>query len=195
MTTQSLHLPYGVVTESGTLRIERLLPGPIERLWRYLTDADKRATWLAGGPMELRAGGKVENIFRNSALTRNDDPPPPHMAAFAEHKVVGEITACEPPHLLAYSWGGRAEAGESSEVRFELESRDDKVLLTVTHRRLTGHGAMLNVAAGWHAHLGILADRLAGREPEGFWKAHTRLVADYAARIAAPQANGAGKEA
>lgn len=68
-------------------------------------------------------------------------------------------------------------------MRFELEPRNDKVLLTVTHRRLTDHGAMLNVAAGWHTHLGILADRLEGREPDGFWRTHTRLVSEYAERI------------
>lgn len=189
MTMQAPRVSYGVVTEPGTLRIERLMPGPIERLWRYLTESDKRSQWLAGGPMELRAGGKVENLFRNSELTRNDDPPPEHMAAFAEHRVSGEITACEPPHLLAYSWGGAAAAGEASEVRFELEPRDDKVLLTVTHRRLNDHGAMLNVAAGWHTHLGILAARLSGLEPDGFWRTHTRLVGEYAGRIAAPQRN------
>jgi len=30
------------------------LPGPIERVWEYLTDPDKRARWFAGGPMEPR---------------------------------------------------------------------------------------------------------------------------------------------
>ena len=188
MTVQTAGLSYGVVTDPGTLRIERLLPGPVERIWRYLTDPEKRATWLAGGPMELRTGGKVENIFRNSDLSDHDDPPPQHMAAFAEHRVPGEIIACEPPHVLAYSWGGPAQAGESSEVRFELMPVDDKVLLTVTHSRLGDPHAMLNVAAGWHTHLGILGDRLAGRRPEGFWKTHTRLVGEYAMRIAAPQA-------
>ncbi|MBT1155201.1 SRPBCC family protein [Aminobacter anthyllidis] len=184
----TIHTSYGVVTEPGTVRIERLLPGPAERIWSYLTDSDKRSQWLAGGPMELRAGGQVENVFRNSELTRNDDPPPAHLAALAEHKVPGEIIACEPPYLLAYSWGGAAETGERSEVRFELEPRNDKVLLTVTHRRLTDPGAMLNVAAGWHTHLGILAARLEGREPDGFWRTHTRLVSEYAERFGSPQA-------
>ena len=42
----------------GEIRIMRTLPGPIERVWTYLTDPAKRAKWFAGGPMELRAGGK-----------------------------------------------------------------------------------------------------------------------------------------
>ena len=33
----NIHTSYGVVTEPGTVRIERLLPGPAERIWSYLT--------------------------------------------------------------------------------------------------------------------------------------------------------------
>ena len=67
---------YGKVIAPGTVRLERLLPGPIERVWDYLTDSQKRGMWLAAGAMELRVGGRVEHIFRNGALTENDDPPP-----------------------------------------------------------------------------------------------------------------------
>ena len=34
---------HGVVTAPGTLRMERLLPGPIERVWAYITEPEKRA--------------------------------------------------------------------------------------------------------------------------------------------------------
>ena len=37
-------------TATDTVRLERLLPGPIERVWAYLTEPDKRATWFAGSP-------------------------------------------------------------------------------------------------------------------------------------------------
>ena len=40
---------YGVVTATRTVRIERVLPGRIERVWEYLTDANLRGTWL-GAP-------------------------------------------------------------------------------------------------------------------------------------------------
>ena len=39
----------------GEIRLMRTLPGPIERLWQYLTDPEKRSRWFAGGPMELKA--------------------------------------------------------------------------------------------------------------------------------------------
>ena len=54
---------YGVVTEPGTVRIQRALPGPIERVWDYLTDSEKRGTWLAKGAMEPNVGGRVELHF------------------------------------------------------------------------------------------------------------------------------------
>lgn len=57
--------------------------------------------------------------------------------------------------------------------------------LILTHRRLADRAAMLSVAGGWHTHLDILADRLAGRTPEPFWTTHERLEADYESRLPA----------
>ena len=59
---------YGIITEAGAIRFERLLPGPIERVWEYLVDSELRRTWLAQGPMELRPGGTVQMTWRNSEL-------------------------------------------------------------------------------------------------------------------------------
>lgn len=113
---------YGVLTEARAVRLERLLPGPIERVWSYLTDSGKRGSWLASGEMELRVGGRVEHVFRNSQLTGHDDPPPAKYAQHAgESRMQGRITACEPPRLLAYTWQGAP--GEDSEVTFELTPR------------------------------------------------------------------------
>ena len=38
MTTTAASADYGTITEAGAIRFERLLPGPIERVWAYLTD-------------------------------------------------------------------------------------------------------------------------------------------------------------
>lgn len=68
---------YGMIIEPGTLRIQRLLPGPIERVWAYLTESDKRATWLAAGAMKLENGAPLELEFRNliwRASTSNRRP-------------------------------------------------------------------------------------------------------------------------
>jgi uncharacterized protein YndB with AHSA1/START domain len=168
---------HGVVTEPRTVRIERLLPGPIERLWAWLTEPEKRAKWLAGGPMELVVGGRAELRFRHADLSA-EKTPPERFRKMEGHTLKCRITACDPPRLIAYTWGE-----DSGEVTFELTPKGRHVLLVVTHRRLDPKG-MASVAAGWHTHLGILADRLSEREPQGFWSTYLRLEAEYETRLA-----------
>src|SRR3981081_2361669 len=51
---------YGELIEPTTLKIQRLLPGPIERIWAYLTDSDLRSKWLAAGAMEMEGGAPLQ---------------------------------------------------------------------------------------------------------------------------------------
>lgn len=173
---------YGQVTDRNTVRISRVLPGPIERVWRYLTEPELRSLWLAGGDMELRPSGRVEHVFRNSDLSNEGDAPPPKYAKQAgEARMQGHIVECDPPVLLRYTWG--EESGEPSEVCFELTPQAGEVLLVVTHRLLRSREVMTSVAAGWHTHLDILVARLTDREPASFWATHTQLEAEYDRRI------------
>lgn len=173
---------YGVVIEPGALRLERVLPGPVERVWSYLTDSDKRGQWLAPGQMDLRVGGPVELRFNHEDLSRQTGPTPERYRN--ECNVTGHVTRCDPPRLLSYTWG--ESSGSNSEVTFELTPRGKDVLMVITHRRLGSRDAMVNVASGWHAHVGFLIDVLSDREPPDFWAVHARLAADYAQRIATP---------
>lgn len=176
-----MNAPYAVPLSADTVRIERTLPGPIDRVWRYLVDADLRAQWLASGEIEPRVGGRVDHVWHNNALTRNDDAAPQKYAHIAEEaRMQGRVTAFDPPRTLAYTWG--EDASTSSEVRYELTSRGDAVHLVLTHRRLSPE-QMTSVAAGWHTHLDILRARLEDREPEGFWRQHTRLEREYVQRL------------
>lgn len=169
----------GVVTEPGTVRIERMLPGPVERVWDYLTSSEKRRLWLAGGTMELRPGGTVEHLFRHPELSAEPTPEP--FREFDTSPVMlGEVTECDPPRLLAYTWPGDNGA---SEVTFELFPEGKQVLLVLTHRRLPDTEMMVRVAGGWDAHLGILIDRLSGTEPRGFWSTFGRLETAYRQRF------------
>jgi len=175
---------YATVAGSNTVRLERTLPGPIERVWAYLTEPEKRAKWLAGGAMQLRAGGRVELEFRHADLSAEKTAPDRYKKLNEEgHKLNGRVLACDPPRLLSYTWGD--EAGKDGEVTFELTQRGADVLLVVTHRRLPDRKQMISVAGGWHAHLGILEDVLDGREPRGFWSTHAKVEAEYAKRFAA----------
>jgi len=175
--------PYGAVTGPGEVRIERLLPGPIERVWAYLTESEKRGRWFASGPMELKPGGKLELIFHNSQLSHHNEPTPEKYQKYEGYKSTGEVTRCEPPRVLTFLWG--EEKGPPSEVTFELSPRGKEVLLVLTHRRLASRGNMVGVSGGWHIHLAILSDILHGVPPRPFWSNHAKLEAVYEKRIPA----------
>jgi uncharacterized protein YndB with AHSA1/START domain len=169
--------PYGKLTESATLRIERLLPGPIERVWAYLTQGDLRRRWLADGEMRLEVGVPFEFIWRNDELSRSPSERP---AGFPEeHRLTCEITELDPLHKLAITWGS------TGGVTFELEPRGDEVLLTVTHRRLPDRATLLNVSAGWHMHLDVLVANLIGNEAPPFWSGWAWLKQQYDSRLPA----------
>src|SRR5438067_1203956 len=75
---------HGVRIAPDAIEIKRLLPGPIERVWAYLTESDLRRRWLAAGEMGLQAGMPFELTWRNDELT---DPPGPRPEGFSEeHK-------------------------------------------------------------------------------------------------------------
>jgi len=173
---------YGEVLDTETVRFERILPGPIERVWSYLVDGDKRAKWLCGGNTEPNVGGHVDLLFHNASLSGQQDIERPEKYQDMPEKVSfsGTVTRWEPPHILAHSWDYEDNA---SEVTYELTEQGDKVRLVLTHTRLSGRDEMQSVCGGWHTHLDILVDVLQEIEPQPFWKVHTRLEAEYEERL------------
>ena len=165
----------------GEIRIMRTLPGPIERIWTYLTDPEKRSRWFAGGPMELRAGGKMELFFQHKNISPTETPPTEHACKHDGGKsMAGTILRCEPPRLLSYTFG------ENSDVTFELIPQDTKVLLILTHRcRCDDLPFLLGYTSGWHAHLAVLLAQLEGSPLPLFWATHARLKAEYEKRLTA----------
>jgi uncharacterized protein YndB with AHSA1/START domain len=181
MTANVSPADYGIITSPGTVRIERLLPGPIERIWSYVADNDKRRLWMASGSIELGIGGRVEQVFCGSDFAPGESPPPKYAAFAGEVRSIGRVLECRPPHIVAYTWNEGSD--DPSEVRFELVERGDRVLLAVIHRQLAQRELMTSVAAGWHVHLDTLRDLLEQRAPGGYWARHMRLEAEYEARI------------
>ena len=178
MTQHALLDAYGALIEPATLKIQRLLPGPIERVWAYLTESELRRRWMAAGDMEMKVGAPFEFVWRNDELT---DPPGQRPPGFSdEHRMQSRIMECDPPRKLAFAWGA------SGEVSFDLSPQGRDVLLTVVHRRLPEDRAIrLNVGAGWHMHLDILATRMLGKQPAPFWDGWSRLRTEYDRRLPA----------
>ncbi|MBI3884128.1 MAG: SRPBCC family protein [Opitutae bacterium] len=159
------------------VRLVRTLPGPIERVWSYLVDPEKRARWLCGGVLEQRAGGKVVFAMVHKNLAPGETPP----ARFAQVQdpgvtFAGRVLRCEPPRLLAYTFGS-----DDSEVTFELTPQGREVLLVLTHRTRGAEeqADLTNYAAGWHTHLTLLIALLENSPRPPFWATHARLVAEY----------------
>jgi uncharacterized protein YndB with AHSA1/START domain len=168
---------YGVLTEPATLKIQRRLPGPIERVWAYLTESELRRQWLGAGQMEMKVGAPFELVWRNEEL---NNPPSQRPAGFPEEqRMHSRITELDPPRKLAIAWGG------SGDVSFELDRQGDEVLLTVIHRRLPDRPTLLKVSGGWHMHLDILVARASGKEPAPFWEGWSRLQKEYDRRLPA----------
>jgi len=165
---------YGRLIADAEVRFERLLPGPIEMVWEFLVDSEKRGQWLASGPMELKPGGTVELRFRHRDLSPHQAPAPERYKEMdaAGHLAHERVLRVEPPRLLSLSWG-------DSDVTFELFREGDKVRLVLTHRRLSGREMMVQTAGGWHTHLDILVERAHGRTSLSFWTMFGDIENEY----------------
>jgi uncharacterized protein YndB with AHSA1/START domain len=137
-------------SKTPMVRFERTLPGPIERVWEFLTTTERLPGWFGNGRIEPREGGAV---------------------TLMDGHIRGVVTQWKPPRLLAYTWnvfdpGDRESAYPESYLTFTLEPRGDEVLLTLTHVPVLERFEKQN-AMGWHTFLDLLDGALNGRIDEG----------------------------
>ena len=144
---------FGTVLDAQTVRFVRDLPGPIERVWDYLTKAELTATWLYGNEVPPTVGEEFGSSWEGEAGE------PGGAIRF-------RVRVYDPPHVLEVDWvevPSPTGTITDSTVRFELTPVGDRVRLTLTHRALPAH-AFGSVAAGWHAHIDVLRAVLTGVE-------------------------------
>jgi uncharacterized protein YndB with AHSA1/START domain len=132
-----------------TVRFERILPGPVERVWQFLTDPKRLPGWFGEAIIEPRAGGSVKILGGH---------------------IRGIVTQWEPPYRLTYTWNvfGANETKSSypeSYVSFVLEPHGNDVLLTLTHVPVLERFEKQN-AMGWHTFLDMLTAASRGEAPE-----------------------------
>jgi uncharacterized protein YndB with AHSA1/START domain len=163
------------MTEARSLRFERLLDAPIDTVWEWLTDSEKRGRWFAAGKMELREGGAVELIFDHDNLSAEDVPYPPAYAPYKGVVAHENIVRIDPPRLLAFTF----EGDKNGVAEFELFPEGDRTRLVLTHTGVTP-AAHAGTGAGWHSHLAVLEAKLAGREIPDFWALHAQSEQAFA---------------
>jgi hypothetical protein len=89
---------HGVVPEVGTISFMRVLPGPIERVWAYLTEHNGAPSGWTGGaafPPCEPFSPQIEPTPERYKQYEGDD---------TSH---GRVNRCEPPRLLSFMWGER----------------------------------------------------------------------------------------
>ena len=163
---------FGTVLDPQSVRFVRDLPGPIERVWDYLTKAELTATWLYGNDIPSTVGEEFGYSWEG------EDGAPGGAIRF-------RVRVYDPPHVLEYDWvevPSPSGVIKDSYVRFELTPLGDRVRLTLTHRALPAH-AFESVAAGWHAHIDVLRAVLTGVEGPDADTRYEALRERYAALV------------
>jgi uncharacterized protein YndB with AHSA1/START domain len=178
----------GTLVEPTTMRFERLLPGPIERVWEYLTRPELLTTWLSvAAAIDVREGGKLELTMDHG---KKGELPHEVKAKLVDAdkitpRVHGTVTRVVQGRVIAYTWEDamsdpNATLSGKSEVTFELEPRGEDVLLVLTHRRIIPKFAP-QALAGWHTLLDLLEARTRGEPSLDFFDRFEGNLARYAA--------------
>jgi uncharacterized protein YndB with AHSA1/START domain len=155
----------GTLVGPDAVRFERLLPGPIERVWSYLTDSERFPLWFCAGSVAPAIGGEVS----------------------FDMGMNGRVTVYEPPHVLEYTWNEPERSRGivlDTLVRWELTTEGEQVRLLLVHRRLAGT-ALPQYGAGWHAVLDSLDAHLQGREVPSIEATFAALEPTYEACFSA----------
>lgn len=126
------------------VRFSRVYGHPVDRVWRFVTDAGELAHWFPSrAEIEPRPGGTI---------TFSGDP--------NLKDSTGRVIAVDPPRHLSFAWGG-------DELHFDLEPvRDRRTRFTLTNVLAAEDTAARN-AAGWEVCLAALDKRTRGEKADG----------------------------
>jgi len=153
-----------------TIRLERTLDAPVEKVWRYLTEAELRSQWFMGGT-DATPGGEFDLLVDHDKLSDDKDVPYPESYAEFKGAVWTEhVIRFDPPRLLETSFQG----GKNGTVIYELSPDGDRTRLVLTHSGIVSPVGAQDFGSGWNSHLTVLEERLAGRGVKDFWALHAQ---------------------
>lgn len=143
----------GVSSRAPMITFERLLPGPVERVWAHLTETKLLPGWFGdNSTIEPREGGRVSLMGGH---------------------IRGVVTRWQPPCLLSYTWNvfspddgpDAVSAYPESYLSFTLEPRGSDVWLRLVHMPVLERFEKQN-AMGWHTMLDMLGAALRSEPPK-----------------------------
>jgi len=181
---------FATKIDDHTIQFVRILPGPIEKVWSFLEDSDKRGQWFAKGSLPGKVGETFELRFKHSEISLHQAPAPERMAELDKtgHSSTNRLLAFDPPHRLTFTFDSSTDPQTASRVEFLLtpegDPKDNKVRLTLTHSKIRDRGGMLAVSGGWHTHLEMLRYRAEGQTPPAFWDVWRKYDGVYDKRYA-----------
>lgn len=161
-----------------TIRFVRILDAPRDTVWRYLTEAELRRQWFAGGT-DARADAEVELVFDHDNLSADQVPYPEKYAKWKGAVGRERVVEYDPPRLFAISW----DEGKEGTARFELFDEGARTRLVLTHSGISGPAAMCNFGGGWTSHLAALQGLLSGEPIRDFWALHAESEKAIAAAL------------
>lgn len=138
----------GEILAESAVRFVRVLPGPPEKCWAFLTESNRLPEWYGEGALEPREGGAVSLMGGH---------------------VRGVVTGWQPQKFLAYTWNV-FQPGESvsrfpiSYLEFTLAPEEKAVRLTLTHRPIPSP-MQAQTMMGWHTMLDLVEAGLNGEFP------------------------------
>ncbi|MFB6724062.1 SRPBCC domain-containing protein [Kribbella sp. NPDC056345] len=123
------------------IRIERVLPATIDRVYDAWTRADLLMRWYCPNPQlelkvqaDVRAGGE-------------------YVVEMGPHVVRGSYLEVEPPHRLVFSWAWDGSSDEPTRVQVDLSEVADGTLMVLNHTGFANAEDTANHRQGWDPQL------------------------------------------
>jgi uncharacterized protein YndB with AHSA1/START domain len=156
-------------TAPDTIRLERIFDAPVEKVWRYLTEAELRQQWFMGGT-DATGVGEFELLVDHDKLSSEKVPYPESYECFKGAVWTEKVIRFEPPRLLETTF----EGGKNGTVTYELFPDGERTRLVLTHSGIVSPVGAQDFGGGWNSHLAVLEEKLAGRSVRNFWELHAR---------------------
>jgi uncharacterized protein YndB with AHSA1/START domain len=136
------------------IRIERVLPATIERVYDAWTRVELLTRWYCPNPawdLKVQADVRVGGDY---------------VVEMGPHVVRGTYLEVEPPQRLVFSWKWDSSDDEPTRVQVELSEVSDGTRMLLTHTGFTTSEDAANHQQGWEPELGRLAELLTARQPD-----------------------------